>query len=100
MRCLRDAVIDERLELREYQATSPGESEELTTPYLRGGKLDVSAWARDALVLALPTQILCKPDCAGLCPICGQDLNIEPHTHEEAEPDPRWAALQELKKQL
>jgi uncharacterized protein len=100
MRCLRDAVIDERLELREYQATSPGESEELTTPYLRGGKLDMSAWARDALVLALPTQILCKPDCAGLCPICGQDLNIEPHTHEEAEPDPRWAALQELKKQL
>jgi DUF177 domain-containing protein len=100
MRCLRDAVIEDRLDLREYQATSPGESDELSTPYLENGNLDISAWARDALVLTLPTQILCKPDCAGLCPICGKDLNTEPHTHEEAEIDPRWSALEELKKQL
>ena len=58
------------------------------------------AWARDALALALPEQILCRPDCAGLCPVCGKDLNREPHEHEEERADPRWAALAELRDRL
>jgi len=99
VRCLADAVVDEQLRLREYQATSP-DSDELTTPYLVDGRLDLSAWARDALILALPDKILCRPDCAGLCPVCGKDLNAEPHTHGEEDPDPRWAALEELKNRL
>ena len=99
VRCLADAVVEERLSLREYQATSP-DSEELTTPYLADDRLDLSGWARDALILALPDKILCRPDCAGLCPVCGKDLNQEPHTHGEEEPDPRWAALAELKDRL
>ncbi len=99
MRCLADAAVDDRLALREYQATSP-DSDELTTPYLVDDRLDLSAWARDALILALPEQILCKPDCAGLCPACGKDLNLEPHEHGEQEPDPRWAALEELRNRL
>lgn len=99
VRCLADAVVDEELRLREYQATSP-DSEELTTPYLVDDRLDLSAWARDALILALPDKILCRPDCAGLCPVCGKDLNAEPHTHGEEDPDPRWAALEELKDRL
>jgi DUF177 domain-containing protein len=99
MRCLTDAVVDETLRLSEYQATSP-ESDELTTPYLQDDRLDLSAWARDALILALPDKILCRPDCAGLCPECGRDLNAEPHTHEEEEGDPRWAALQQLRENL
>ena len=44
-----------------------------------------------------PTQILCRPDCAGLCPVCGKDLNDEPHEHEETVADPRWAALEALR---
>ena len=99
MRCLGDAVRRGALELREYQATSP-DSEELTTPYLADDRLDLSAWARDSLLLALPDKILCRPDCAGLCPVCGKDLNAEPHEHAEGEPDPRWAALSKLKEQL
>jgi DUF177 domain-containing protein len=99
MRCLTDAVVDETLGLSEYQATSP-ESDELATPYLQDDRLDLSAWARDALILALPDKILCRPDCAGLCPECGRDLNAEPHTHEEEEGDPRWAALQQLRENL
>jgi uncharacterized protein len=63
-------------------------------------QLDLSAWARDALVLGLPAQILCRPDCAGLCPVCGKDLNVEPHEHEEERVDDRWAALQALKDKL
>ena len=99
-RCLEDAVLERELALREYQAESPGESDELTTPYVVQGKLELSAWARDALVLALPEKILCKPDCAGLCPVCGRNLNREPHEHEVDRSDPRWAALGELRGKL
>jgi uncharacterized protein len=63
-------------------------------------KLHLSTWARDAIALELPDQILCRPDCAGLCPMCGKDLNVEPHEHLERDPDPRWAALEELRDRL
>jgi uncharacterized protein len=99
MRCLTDASIPVRVASREYQATSPGESDELTTPYLAEGRLDLSAWARDAVALALPDKILCREDCAGLCPVCGRD-NREPHEHEGEQADPRWAALSELRDRL
>ena len=98
-RCLEDAVLDLPISAREYQATNP-ESDEMRTPYLDKDQLDLSAWARDALALELPDKILCKPDCAGLCPVCGKDLNVEPHDHGEPEPDSRWSALAELKHKL
>ena len=41
----------------------------------KGATLDVSQWAHDAVALALPDKILCRPDCAGLCPVCGRNLN-------------------------
>ena len=81
-RCLEDAALELPISGREYQATTP-ESDEMRTPYLDDDKLDLSGWARDALALALPDKILCKPDCAGLCPVCGKDLNAEPHEHDE-----------------
>jgi uncharacterized protein len=100
VRCLADAVLDLRIAGREYQATSPGEAEELRSPYVSDDVVDLSAWARDALVLSLPDQILCRPNCGGLCPVCGRDLNLEPHEHEESKTDPRWAVLEELREQL
>lgn len=99
-RCLEDAVLDLAIDAREYQATNPGDSDELQTPYLEDSKLDLHAWARDAIALGLPEQILCRPDCAGLCPVCGKDLNLEPHVHEEAATDPRWEALARLRDEL
>jgi uncharacterized protein len=99
-RCLNETAVEESISAREYQANNPEGSEELQTPYLENGKLDLSAWARDALVLALPDKILCRPDCAGLCPDCGKDLNLEWHTHDETQPDPRWAGLAEIRDKL
>ena len=99
-RCLADAVLDLPISAREYHATNPGSADELRTPYLVDDRLDLSGWARDALALALPDKILCRADCAGLCPECGRDLNREPHTHGEAPPDSRWAALAELRDKL
>jgi DUF177 domain-containing protein len=99
-RCLTDTAFDESIDAREYHATNPAGDEELVSPYVVDETIDLSAWARDALALALPGKILHKPDCAGLCPVCGKDLNDEPHTHDEIAADPRWSALDELRGQL
>ena len=99
-RCLDDAVLELSLAGREYQATNPEGSDELRTPYLVDDNLDLTAWARDTVALALPDKILCRAECAGLCPVCGKNLNLEPHTHEEQHGDSRWAALEALREQL
>ena len=96
-RCLADAELELRIRAREYQATSPGEDPDLRSPYVHDDVLELSAWAHDALALELPDKILHAEDCAGLCPVCGKDLNVEPHTHEEQHSDPRWAALDDLR---
>jgi uncharacterized protein len=99
-RCLGDAVLEVPIDAREYQATNPEGSDELRTPYLVDDNLDLGAWARDAVALALPDKILCRADCAGLCPVCGKNLNEEPHTHDEETHDSRWAALESLRENL
>lgn len=99
-RCLDDAVVERSIAVREYQATSPGDGDELRTPYVADDRLDLSAWARDSLALALPEQILCRPECAGLCPVCGENLNRNPHVHEEDRVDSRWETLAQLRDQL
>ena len=94
MRCLGDAQPSFDVDAREVD--QPGGGDELSSPYVADEELDMHGWARDALALALPAQIVCTPDCAGLCPECGRNLNEEPHEHERA-PDPRWGKLRELK---
>ena len=95
MRCLEDADASMAIDAREID--QPGGGEDLRSPYLHGDELDVHAWARDALALALPTQIICREECLGLCPECGANLNEAgpDHRHERA-PDRRWAKLREL----
>jgi uncharacterized protein len=95
-RCLGDAVLELPIRAREYQDESP-EDDEMRTEYIDGNNLDLSAWARDAIALALPEQIVCRDDCAGLCAECGKNLNDEPHVHEEQQGDSRWAALEALR---
>ncbi len=99
MRCLEPAGAPIEVDAREI--SQPGAGEELESPYVTGGVLDLVAWAHDALVLCLPATVLCRPDCAGLCPICGADLNAAgAGHHHEPEPDPRWAKLAELRLEL
>ncbi len=95
VRCLETA--DQRVEVDAREIDQPDGGEELSSPYYDEGHLDMRAWARDALALALPAQIVCKEDCAGLCAVCGENLNRSPDHAHEREPDPRWAALRELK---
>ena len=95
MRCLEPAAPLVAVDAREVDL--PGGGEELDSPYVDGDLLDVRRWVHDALVLAAPDQLLCAPDCQGLCPVCAVALSSvgAEHVHER-EPDPRWAKLREL----
>ena len=98
MRCLADADVPVEIDAREVDQP-PSQDEELRSPYVEGDELELAGWAHDALSLALPFQLLCRPDCAGLCPVCGASLNdADPAEHRhESGPDPRWDKLRELK---
>jgi uncharacterized protein len=97
VRCLEAAVLSVEIDAREVD--QPATDEELRSPYVSDGELDVERWANDAMVLALPAQPLCRADCAGLCPVCGESLNDadpEEHRHQTGG-DPRMAKLRDLK---
>jgi uncharacterized protein len=61
--------------------------------------VDVTDLLREELILVTPVAALCRPDCAGLCAVCGEDLNERPHAHDETI-DARWTALQELRDRI
>jgi uncharacterized protein len=94
-RCLEDA--DAKVEVDVREVDQPGDSEEMRSPYVEDDVVDLTAWTRDTLALALPTQILCRDDCHGLCSVCGANINDDPDHAHDPEPDPRWAKLSELK---
>ncbi len=98
VRCLEPATTEIRIDSREVDQP-PSRDEELRSPYVADGDLDVGRWANDALVLALPSQPLCREDCAGLCAVCGESLNdADPDAHRHNQGgDPRMAKLRELK---
>lgn len=59
-------------------------------------RIDLTPLLREELILATPLAPLHSPDCKGLCAVCGRDLNVEPHAHDEPV-DERFAKLAELK---
>jgi uncharacterized protein len=96
-RCL-EAVADElRVEVCElfaYAHSTTDETSEQDEVYrVDGDLLDVEPVVHESVVLALPWTPLCRPDCAGLCPTCGQRLDGLPAGHAHDQLDPRWAAL-------
>jgi uncharacterized protein len=98
MRCLEPAEHELEVEAREVDQVSTDDAD-LRSPYVDQDDLDIGRWAHDAVLLALPTQILCRPECLGLCPYCGAPLNdADPADHNHEKPiDPRWSALKDLK---
>ncbi len=97
VRCLTD-ISDEMeidvMELFVYPGNEPADDDDASR--LVGDLIDLEPLVRDAVVLDLPFQPLCRDDCAGLCVTCGTDLNDDPdHTHE-APIDPRWERLASL----
>lgn len=96
VRCLT-GISDETeidvMELFVYPGSEAGEDE---ASRLVGDLIDLEPLVRDAVVLDLPFQPLCRDDCAGLCVTCGADLNVSLEHHHEAPVDPRWETLTSL----
>jgi uncharacterized protein len=96
-RCLRPIADTVRVTIQELYAVAGSATEETTDAdeisRLDGDLLDLEPAVRDALVLELPTNPLCRPDCPGLCPECGVHLDDVPADHHHEQIDPRWAAL-------
>lgn len=97
VRCLGDGRVAVAVDSREVDQAL-ADDEELRSPYVSDGVLALADWAHDALALALPQKLLCRPDCAGLCPVCGVSLNdTDAAAHDHGEQlDPRWWKLREL----
>jgi uncharacterized protein len=96
-RCLGPAELEVSVDAREVDQPSVDDPE-LRSPYVGEGLLAVDSWVHDAIILAIPERLICRPDCAGLCEVCGVSLNdFEPGEHRhEPEPDPRFEKLREL----
>ena len=82
---------------RDERSISEAETE---IGYYSGEGIDLEDVLREQILLALPAKIVCRESCRGLCPRCGKNLNVESCACEEEPPDPRWAALADLKNKL
>lgn len=64
---------------------------------VENGEIDMAEVIREQILLATPEQVFCNPDCKGLCPQCGANLNLIDCKCADDDIDPRWAALKSLK---
>src|SRR5579871_5697429 len=108
-RCLDPVVRDIERQfdlLYRPQGTDAGH-EELSVPqaeaeigYYTGDGLQLEDVVREQLLLSVPLKALCRDDCKGLCPHCGKNRNLEACDCRPASGDPRWAALEVIRKKL
>ncbi len=82
---------------KEEAAVSKGETE---ISYYEGDGLLLEDVLREQVLLAIPYRVLCQENCKGLCPTCGRNLNSGTCDCKEAQPDPRWNALGDLREKL
>ncbi len=97
-RCLKETVLDLHAEQQEFAPTAKdGWEESELSAFIEGLVVDVAGIAREAVVLSLPSQIVCSADCLGLCPQCGKDLNEGPCGCLPPGSDERWGILKDLR---
>lgn len=99
-RCLKEFIfpIETSFELvlvERHNSAALNTDEDLTI--FDGDEADIEAEIEQAIFMALPIVYLCKEDCQGLCPVCGQDKNTQPCHCEQDTVDPRWAKLNDLR---
>ena len=82
----------------EYEAsqTAALTEEEMSVSVFDGGAIDVDEIVKEQVLLAVPTRMLCREDCKGICPDCGIDRNTGECDCVTNDIDPRWAALKNL----
>lgn len=96
VRCLTDISDELEIDVMELFVHPGSEATDDEASRLVGDLIDLEPLVRDAVVLDLPFQPLCRDDCAGLCVTCGADLNDDPGHSHEAPVDPRWERLASL----
>jgi uncharacterized protein len=92
-RCLREISYTEEIDLQELFIFPEKELDDEDASRVEGELIDLEPLLRDSVVLDAPFIPLCSPDCLGICPVCGADLNEDPEHGHEDEIDPRWADL-------
>jgi uncharacterized protein len=96
-RCLREAVIEVEAKEQEFvPTTKDGWDESDLSPFIEDRVVDFSGLAREAVALALPSQVVCSEECRGLCQVCGQDLNVGPCGCPAVTADERFTALRDI----
>lgn len=98
-RCLKDVEVPLDVALSEI-FMYPGEGGKDDVYTVVGEAIDLEPAVRDAVMLALPLNPLCRDDCKGLCSTCGVDLNESDCGHSQDPVDIRWAGLEQLKRTL
>jgi uncharacterized protein len=101
VRCLTEVRVPIEVDVQELFVHTPVSGPGTASDYddeegvsvLQGDYVDLEPVLRDDVVLDLPFQPLCSPDCSGLCPTCGARLDDDPGHHHQADGDPRWVAL-------
>lgn len=104
-RCLKqvELPVDADFDLQyipgeEYESSAVAEltDEVMSVSVFDGDAIDVDEIVKEQILLAVPTRVVCQPDCKGICPVCGSDKNTGECDCESTEIDPRWAALKNL----
>ncbi len=95
-RCLKPSMECQVHAFEEDFCLDGEQSEQESVILPEGEVIDITDLVRDTLLAAQPISNICKPDCRGLCPVCGTDLNLEQCDCEAAVPDPRLAVLKEF----
>lgn len=96
VRCLTEVSDEIEVDLLQLYVPPGSEVDEEDAGRMEGDLIDLEPLLRDAVVLDLPFQPLCRDECRGLCAECGADLNAEEDHGHDAPIDPRWAKLSAL----
>ena len=96
VRCLNDCWQPLDIEFTDLYAFTKKTVAESGLILPEEGKIDLGPAIRDEMWLSVPIGPLCSPDCLGLCPVCGANLNENAHTHEDESIDPRLEILKSL----
>ncbi len=98
-RCLKDVertlnISVDRTVLSPDMITSPEQSDD--QEYVNGYQMDIEELLYSEIVINWPMKVLCKPDCRGICRLCGQDLNTGTCDCDTFVPDPRMAVIKDI----
>jgi uncharacterized protein len=96
VRCLTELEQPLSVDFAELYAFTPRAVSESGLILPEDGHIDLAPLLREYMYLEIPINPLCRPDCRGLCPVCGELLKDESHHHEDDPIDPRLAELKAL----